>query len=146
MATRYALAGAMRTAAVDLLRGFATQEVIGLSVYRARPARLQTPHAFIDRLRERDAYVGPTNIQRVIQADVLVVWGLFDSGDAIDQRDRFVDGFGAYVAERHDAAGPNTLISHTSFEDLPVWTPDWFPDEQPTYFATRITLEGYAET
>lgn len=147
MPERVAFSGAVRDAAVELVRGYARAQALAISVYRARPATLTVPHAFVDRVRDSVTYVGPTNMQRRVLVDVMVLFGLFDSGDAVDQRDRFVDGFLAYVAEHFDAAAPNTLISGASATDVPVYRPDWLGEERTeTYFGTLITLEGYAET
>jgi hypothetical protein len=144
---RIAFSTACRAATEAVLRGYATQAVLAVSTYRARPTSLHLPHAFIDRLRETVTYVGPTNMQRRVLIDVIIVHGLFDAGDAVDQRDRLVDGFLGYLAEHFDAAGANTILSGASVTDIPVYRPDWFPeDRQETYFATLVTLEGYAET
>jgi len=145
--TRVALSALTRAAVERLLRGYATGTVLHLSAFRARPTSLHLPHAFIDRMRETVTYVGPTNMQRRVLVDIVILHGLFDSGDAVDQRDRFVDGFLAYLAEHFDEIEPNTVISGVSVTDVPVYRPDWFPDDrQETYFATVVTLEGYAET
>ena len=74
-----------------------------------------------------------------------VLDGLFDSADAVVQRDDFVDGFLDWCADRFHAAGANTLIGAISLEDDPEYTPTWQPPEvQRTYYATRISLEGLA--
>lgn len=145
MPDRIAFAAAFRTAVMSLLRGYATESVLAVSAYRARPTSIHTPHAFIDRMRETVAWDTQTTMRRLALADVVILHGLFDSGDAVDQRDRFVDGFLAYVIEHLDEIDPNTTISGVSVTDIPVYRPDWFPeDRQETYFATLVTLEGYA--
>ncbi len=83
--------------------------------------------------------------QRTPTADVLVVHGLFDSKDAADQRDAFIDGFLDWTLTRYHAAGANTLIAGVEVEDIPAFVPDWQPPaEQRTYYATRIAMEGYS--
>jgi hypothetical protein len=78
---------------------------------------------------------------------VIFLHGLFDSKDAAEAVDDFVDGFLAWVKPRFHAAGANTLIALTEVEDLPTYVPDWLPPErQRTYYGTRIGLEGYAES
>jgi hypothetical protein len=145
----------LRAAAVDLLKDFADSvvgtppddhpAVVGLSVYRARPVSIQAPHAFVDGIREGITYYGPTTFQRNPTVDVIVCHALFDSGDAADQRDRFVDGFLSWVAVLPHAAGANTTVGIEEVEDLPDYVPDWLPPAQrKTYYATRFGLRGLA--
>ena len=99
-------------------------------------------------------YHGIQLVQATPQADVIVVHGprlpgggSFDSGDAVDQADAFSDGFAAWVDANVHAIGPNTTIGAVSIEDDPTYIPDWVPiEEQLSYYATRITLEGFAES
>ena len=121
-------------------------------MYRARPRSLKPPSAFVDVVRETRVYQGIQLVQRTAQADVIIVHGprlpeggSFDSGDATDQADAFVDGFMAWVDANVHAIGPNTTIGAVTVEDDPTFIPDWVPpNEQLSYYATRITLEGYA--
>ena len=141
-----------RAAAVQLLTDYATDVGIKLQVYRGRPRSVNAPCAFVDTIREVRVYHGPQLVQRTPQADVLVVHGprlpeggSFDSGNAVDQADAFVDGFTAWVDARVHAIGPNTTIGAVSVEDDPTYIPDWVPpNEQMSYYATRIVLEGFA--
>lgn len=145
MTTATEFRAAMRAAAVELVTDFALDREIKLQVYRARPASLFPPTAFVERIRERVTFLGPTFRQRTPVVEMVVVHGLFDSGDAVDQADRFVDGFTEWVTERYHAAGDNTLIGAVSAEDNPTYIPDWLPlEKQRTYFATVISLEGLA--
>ncbi len=53
------------------------------------------------------------------------------------------------MTDRYHAAGANTDIRVSAIEDQPAWEPDWRPANttngpNPTYSATRITLEGFA--
>ena len=78
---------------------------------------------------------------------MFVLHGLFDSKDAADQRDAFVDGFLDWAIDRYHAAGANTLVAVRAVQDLPNYVPDWLPpEEQRTYYATRLSLEGLAAT
>lgn len=137
---------AMRAACVTLLTDFASDEDIKLQIYPGRPRTLFPPTAFVDGLRETIDYT-PGLHQRRPTADVIVVFGLFDSKDAVDQKDAFVDGFIEWCMSRYHAAGANTLIAVTDVDDLPDYVPEWIPPEQQrTYYATRISLEGLALT
>jgi hypothetical protein len=80
-----------------------------------------------------------------VQVDVIVLHGVFDSGETVDQRDRFVDGFLDWTVERFHAAGANTNLEVRAVRDLPVYVPDWLPSDV-NYYATVITLEGAART
>lgn len=132
----------MRAAAVTLLKDYGKDAGVKLTVYRARPLTLHPPEAFVDIVRESIVYSGPTLRQRTPQVDMIVVHGVFDSGDAADQKDAFVDGFLDWVNTRFHAAGPNTIAGVTDTEDVPDYVAQWIG---PTvYYATRITLEGYA--
>lgn len=134
-----------RDAAVSLLKGYAAASGVKLQVYRARPASIHAPTAFVDRMTETIESFTVTLNQRTVRAEVILVHGLFDSGEAVDQKDDFVDEFLDYVTDRYHEAGANTDIRVTSIEDLPDWVNDWFPpSEQRTWYATRITLEGFA--
>lgn len=139
------LQAAMRAAAVDLLTDFAADVGIGLQVYPGRPRSIHAPTAFVDRITETIEYLGPTIQQRTPRADVVVLHGLFDSKDAAEQKDAFVDDFLDWVTDRYHEAGANTLIAVTATEDVPDYVNDWMPPEQQrTWYATRITLEGFA--
>jgi hypothetical protein len=97
----------------------------------------------VDGLREAVVHTGLN--QRTVSADVIVVHGLFDSKDAADQKDTFVDGFVDWSLDNLGEAGTNTVLTLVSTEDIPDYVPEWLPPEQQrTYYATRITLEGLA--
>jgi hypothetical protein len=136
---------AMRQAAVDLLTDFREDAGIKLQLYKARPRTILPPTAFIDRITETIEPIGLAGIQRTPQVHIYVLHGLFDSADAVDQGDRFVDGFIDWTKTRYHAAGANSLVAITAIEDDPNYVPDWQPQaEQRTYYATLITLEGFA--
>jgi hypothetical protein len=135
-----------RAAAVDLLTDYAASASIRLQVYRARPKTIRAPCAFVDAMGETLTYTGQL-ARRAPVLEVVVLHGAFDDGDTVDQRDAFVDGFVAYCASRYHAAGANTLLGLTSAADEPSYVPDWVPQTaQVTYYATRIVLEGLAQS
>lgn len=135
----------VRAAAVTTLEAYATAASVALQVYPGRPRSLHPPTAFVDGMRETVVYVGHM-MQRTVQADIVVVHGSFDSADSAEQKDAFVDGYIDYVRDSgFHAAGANTTLGVVSTEDDPTFVPDWLERElQRTYFATRMTLEGYA--
>lgn len=141
-----------RAACVSLLTDYAEDDTghtgtpnSRLQVYPARPRTILPPTAFVDLIREAIAYSGPTLRQRTPTAEVIVIHGLFDSKDAAENKDRFVDGFLDWTLTRYHEAGENTLIAGVETEDIPNYVPDWIePDKQRTYYATRIAMEGYA--
>jgi hypothetical protein len=142
------LQASMRAAAVEMLTDYAADVSVKLQVYPARPASLFPPSAFVDKMGERLEWSGTGWPQRTATAEVVVVHGVFDSGEAAAQRDAFVDGFVYWVADHFDAAGANTVCALVGVEDEPAWQPDWTPANLKgalgIYYATRLTLEGYA--
>lgn len=145
----------MRAAVVTLLETYRTAATIKLQVYRARPRSINPPCAFIDDTRESRVPYGDSSggaAQRTVQMDVVFVHGprlpqggSIDSGDAVDQADVAVDGFTELVDATPHAIGGNTTIGAVSVEDDANFVPDWVPpEEQRSYYATRIVLEGYA--
>lgn len=137
----------VRAAAADLLTAYAASVNVRLQVYPARPRSIAPPTAFVDGIRDSIEHVGITLRQRKPIADVIVVHGVFDSLEAATQADAFVDGFLDWVAVNYHAAGANTLVAVTDTEDLPEWVPTWMPPaQQVVYYATRIAMEGYAES
>ena len=148
--TRIPFQAAMRAAAVALLTDFAADEGIKLQVYPGRPASLFPPTAFVDALSETFEYPGGvTWRQRTCRAEVVVVHGVFDTKEAVTQKDAFVDAFVDWATDRVHAAGANTTIGLVAVADEPAWQPDWRPANttngpEPIYYATRLTLEGFA--
>ena len=134
----------MRAGVMTLLREYITGTGIKGQIYPGRPTKLFAPSFFPDLMNEETVFSGPKNRQRTVRASVLAVWGLFDSLEAVTQRDAFCDGFADYVTDNRDVIDPAAVIGAISFDDIPDFVPNWIaPDEQITYFATRITLEGY---
>lgn len=152
MSDRIALQTLLRAAAVQLLTDYAAvlvgtspdeEKQFKLQVYRARPASINPPTAFVDSIRETISYTGLN--QRSPIADVIVVFGLFDSGEAADKRDRFVDGFVDYTLDRVHAIHGNTTCAIVDIDDIPDFVPEWLaPERRRTYYATRLSLEGLA--
>jgi hypothetical protein len=135
----------MRAAAVTLLGAYAAAASLKLQVYPGRPRSVSAPCAFVDRMTATFETIGISLTQTTPRCEVLVLHGLFDTKDTTEQRDAFVDGFTAYVQTQVHAAGANTLIAAVSVEDEPDFTTDWMPlEQQRTYYASRITLEGFA--
>lgn len=136
----------LRIAVCDLLRDYRASINSVLQVYEGRPRKVQPPTAFIDSVREDVEYVGPLRYQRTLILDIIFLHGVFDSKDAVMAVDDFVDGFLAYVVPLFHASGGNTLTEIVGVEDEPTYVPDWLPDEErKTYYATRISVRGYAE-
>ncbi len=135
---------AYRAAAVTFLSDFATDADIGLQVYPGRPRTLRPPSAFVDTINTTyTPFVGLID-QATPEVLVTVIFGLFDSLDAVTQRDSFVDDFHQWVADKYHQAGANTLIRVSELRDVPDYVPEWLPPEQQrTYYAVQITLEGF---
>ena len=130
----------LRAAAVKLLNDYAANAHITLNVYPGRPRTITTPHAFVDSMSERITYDGLR--QRYPTATIIVVWGLFDSAEAVRQRDAFADGFLDWFTALPHAASSNSVAGVVGIDDLPAYNPDWV-QERLTYYATSITVEGY---
>jgi hypothetical protein len=134
-----------RQAAVQLLTDFAADVGLKLQVYPGRPRSINAPTAFVDAIRETYQYSNVTWRLRQPTLDIIILWGVFDSKEAVDQADQFADAFLDWVTDRYHAAGPNTIVGITEIVDDPTYVPDWQPPaEQRTYFATRVSLEGLA--
>lgn len=143
--TRIAFQTAMRRASVEFLTEYAASVGVRLQVYPARPRSLNPPTGFVDLIRETISYTGLN--ERRPQSEIVVIHGLFDSKEAADQKDAFVDGLIDWSLDRVHQAAANTLIAVTDTDDIPAYVPDWLPPEQQrTYYATRIVLEGLALT
>ncbi len=136
---------AYRLAATQFLTDYADFAMVKLQMYPARPRTLFPPTGFVDRISETFTPLAGLLQQRTPLVEVIVVHGLFDSADAAAQKDEFVDGFIDWVVTSPHKAGANTLIRVSQTEDLPNYVPEWIPPEQQkTYYATQITLEGFA--
>lgn len=135
---------AYRSAAAEFLTEYAGFAGVTLQMYPARPRAIMPPTGFVDGIRETYTSFTERHFQRTPLVTVIVIFGLFDSKDAADQKDRFVDGFLEWAYERPHAAGPNTLIRVSEAGDIPDYVPEWLPPaEQRTYYAVEVTLEGF---
>jgi hypothetical protein len=147
MPTRIAFRAAMREAAVTMFTDYKADRGLTLQIYPGRPRTIVPPTAFVDRISERLTEYTLSTRQRTPTVEVVVLHGLFDSKDAVTQGDDFVDGFLDWVADHYHAAGANTLVSAVATEDDPEFVPTWQPPQvQRAYYATRISLEGFAST
>lgn len=136
----------VRAGTIELVNGYRASVSLDLGqVYRARPKLLKPPTAYVDRITEGTDSFTREESQRTVTAALRVVWGIYNAGDSVDQRDRFVDGFYGWVMDHPDAFGANAVIYWRTVADSPEWTPEWLPDEGP-FFMTEITLEGFAST
>jgi hypothetical protein len=144
--TRVQFQSAMRAAAVDLLTDFASDADINLQVYPALPTSFYPPTAYVERINERALFTGPTQRQRTVEVSVIVLFRLFaenERGDAAVQRDEFIDGFSDWVLENFHEPGATELASVSRIDDEPEFVLSDPKRGQITYFAARITLEGY---
>lgn len=145
MTGRIPMQTAMRRASVEFLNLIAADGGIRLQVYPGRPRSINPPTGFVDLIRESIEYDGLN--RRTPQVDIVLIWGLFDSLEAVTQKDAFVDAFINTVFDLYHQANANTMIGSVETVDVPDYVPDWLPPaEQRTYYATRITLEGLALT
>lgn len=136
---------AYRQAATAMLQDYAGYAGVKLQMYPGRPRTLYPPTGFVDLITETFTPFTERHFQRVPLVQVIVIFGLFDSADAVSQKDAFVDGFTEWVYDNAHKAGPNTLIHVAEATDIPDYVPEWVPPpEQRTYYAVRITLEGFA--
>jgi len=133
----------MRAAAVALLNSYKAANSGALrQVYPGRPASLNPPLGFVDLINESQTSYGAGPTQRVPSVEVILIQGLFDSKDAVEQQDALVDGFLAHIRANIHASGGSTLVAQSvSTSDIPNYQPDWILDA-PIYYATRVTLEG----
>lgn len=138
---RLAMRTLMRAAAVQFLEDLKSDLSLTMQIFRARPRSINLPCAFIDRLTESIEYTALN--QRRPQAEIVVLHGLFDSGEAVDQADLLADALVDIVFDGVHQIDPKTTVAVTSVEDDPSFVPEWLaPELQRTYYATRFTLEG----
>lgn len=128
---------------MNLLSAYAQSAGLTMQIYRAKPTQVKPPTAYIESIDEALTEYTLTTRQRRTLARVRVLWrDERDAGLAVDQRDRFVDGFLDWVADNYHAFGSNTLASGVTVSD----DPDFAFDDTATYLSTVITLEGFAAT
>jgi len=136
-----------RAGTIALVNGYRTASGLELGrLLRSRPvAKILLPDAYIDHISESSDSFTREESQRTVSVALRILWGRQYAGDAVDQRDRFVDGFYGYVMDNPDAFGGNAVIYWRAVADTPEFQPEWI-DAQETYFMTEITLEGQAAT
>lgn len=134
-----------RTQTLELLRQIAEDLDIKLSIYEGRPTVIAPPHAFIDRVSERLDHETIDFQHRHPRLVVKICWGLFDSKDAVLQRDRFVDAFVDWFFTNPHAWHANTLQAPVTIQDDPSFVAQWSRTSGP-FYATEITVEGLAFT
>jgi hypothetical protein len=137
----------LRAASVALLTAYKASAGIKLQIYPGRPRNIFPPSAWVDALRDTIEFTGTASfMQHTGHSELVVVHGLFDSLEAVTQRDTFEDAFVSWIRNNRDAFDPRGSIGHIDVADVPNFTPDWVPEiEQTTYYATLITLEGWLE-
>jgi hypothetical protein len=137
-----------RAAAVTMLAECAADASVQMQTYPARPMTLYPPTGFVAEMGDGlDPFPGTSTLyQHTPTIELTLVWGTFDSKEAVAQRDAFVDAYHAWVRARPHQAGARTLVGPRSLNDIPVFNPDWGNEAQrnTTYYATRIVLEGFA--
>ncbi len=134
----------VRSGTLTALAAYRDAVTLPLQIYGGRPRTINPPTVFVDTMRETIVYSGHV-MQRTVQIDIIFCHGTFDDADAAHSKDVFADGFIEQVRDNTFAyAGANSTIGVVSTEDDPTFVPDWLPrSEQRTYYATRMTLEGY---
>ena len=144
---RLALQTAARAGTISLVDGYRTAASLKTGrLYRARPLKsVLPPDIYIDRITEATDAFTREESQRTVLVALRIIWGTWDAGDSVDQRDRFVDGFYAYVTDNPHAFGANSECNWQGVSDNPEFTPEW-QDGSESYFMTEITLEGRAST
>jgi hypothetical protein len=144
MMTRIPFETYMRAAAVQMLTDYAQDTSTTLQIYPGRPLTVNPPTAFIESMSE-DITWSPGLRQRTVRIEIRIVWGLFDSAEAVAQRDYFIDNFVDWVSDRPHEAWGTTVIEPRVITDDPNFVADWMPVErQKSLFASTLTLEGFA--
>lgn len=137
-----------RAAAVTMLTECAANASVAMQVYPGRPMSLYPPTGFVSEMGDDlSPFPGTSHLfEHKPGIEVVLVWGTFDSKEAANQRDAFVDAYHEWVRTRPHQAGARTLIGPLSVNDIPVFNPDWGNQQQreTSYYATRIVLEGFA--
>lgn len=144
MECRRVTQAAYRAAAITFLTDYAADAEVKMQIYPGRPLSVMPPTGFVDEIRETFLSFTESTFQGQPEVDVIVLFGLFDSKEAVDQKDAFVDGLLEWVYANPHEAGANTLCSVNSTQDLPAYVNDWVPpDKQRTFYGCRITLGGF---
>lgn len=117
---------------------------IRLTTYPGRPVTITPPHAWIDERHDQiTSIVAGSAMDHTATVHVVVVHGTFDSKEAVDQRDAWVDGFNSYLRDSlrgRGLAGGNSVLESWSVDDTPDYTPSW-TETARAYYATVYRLE-----
>ena len=141
---RVGMQAAMRAAAVAMLTAYAAGRSRPSSSRSIRAGRGASPAYGVSWTASPRRSPTPPSAREQPRAEVVVVHGLMDSKEAADQKDAFADGFIDWAQDHIHQMDPRTTIAVVGTEDDPDYVPDWQPpNEQRSYYATRITLEGY---
>jgi hypothetical protein len=154
MMTRIPFQTQARAGAVTLLEQFRDDTNARLQIFPTWPRSINPPTAFVDEINESLVAFTKSAFQRTVSVEVIVLFGIyaaqdqrFNAGDAIAQRDEFVDSWVAWVADNFHGFGANTSVEPRAITDIKGYAADWLPPtEQKSYVAVRITLEGFAAT
>lgn len=126
------------------LEAYRTAAGLPLNLYPGRPVTITPPHAFIGERRDViSSIMAGSAMEHVATVEVIVVHGLFDSAEAIKQRDAWVDGFNSYLRDSlrgQGLAGGNSVLERWTVDDTPDYTPNWTATEM-AYYATTYRLE-----
>ena len=131
---------------VSALEAYKQSAGIKLQVYPGRPRTIEPPHAWIDARHDVVvSEVAGSAMEHTANVELVVVHGMFDSAEAITQRDAWVDGFNSYLRDQlrsRGLAGGNSVLERWRVDDIPNYVPDWLPErERTTYYATLYRLE-----
>lgn len=131
---------------MDALDGYRQAAGLRLNIYPGRPTTLNPPNAFIDARHDEITSTGDSAFNAMdhrATIEVVVVHGLFDTAEAILQRDAWVDGFNTYLrdeARQVGLAGGNSVLERWTVDDTPDYTPNWTATAV-AYYATVYRLE-----
>jgi len=129
------------------LQAFKADSGLKLQIYPGRPASLHPPSIWQDERRDSVEFSGVHDfqaMQHTLEVDLVALHGIFDSGEAVAQRNAFVDAFVSWLrSHREDGlAGANSVLERLSLRDNANYVPDWVPEaQQVPYYATTFTLE-----
>lgn len=129
---------------VSALEAYKSAAGVSLNIYRGRPKTISPPHAWIDtRHDDISSIMAGSAMDHTATVEVVVVHGEFDTAEAVNQRDAWVDGFNSYLRDSlrgEGLAGGNSVLEKWTVDDTPDYTPTWTVTER-AYYATIYRLE-----